>query len=564
MFIGIGKTLPQIADLPGSSRPGYPSGGNDAFVMRIQTDISTASSNKSNDDQFLINVQPAGYTFDYNVDWGDGNTDSNVTGNIVHTYDNVGQYDVKITGTFPNIYFFNRFDRWKVLEIKNWGNIQWETMLSAFWGCGNMDITATDEADFSQVAVFQRMLTSCTSITNIYNSKNWITSNATNLLLFASGCSNLVSIETTNWDFSGLTNFDSVFQNCTSLTSLDGTNWDFSNCTSFSDSFSNCNSLTTITGNGNWRFPTTGTVTFDRFFNNAFALDGLNTTNWNTERVVSLSQAFRDCTSLTYLDMSNWNLSNCTSLFLWTYNAPLLASINGIENLDVSNVINFGYVFAQVDSLVADVSNWDVSSGTSFTNFMDNTGGSGSITGYKNWDTSSLTGTCQSIFAFSTNGDDDLPLWDITNSNSLYNAFRAMAPVSSTQTFNMTTSNLSASNSCFALFYQSSGINDLTIGTNVDFSNVTDFSYAFANMINLSLSFPTGFDWSSGTNFLNFLTSTNLSSADYNAILVDIENSNSNPNITFDAPTCVATGAGLTARTALINDHGWTFNDSTP
>ena len=565
MFIGIGKTLPQIADLPGPSRPGYPSGGNDnAFTMRIQTDISTASSNKSNDDQFKISVQGAGYTFDYNVDWGDGNTDNNVTGNITHTYDSIGQYDVKISGTFPNIYFFNRFDRWKVLEIKNWGNIQWETMLNAFWGCGNMDITATDAADFNQVAVFQRAFQNCNSITSITNSSNWVTSNATNMLAAFLGCGNLTSIETTNWDTSGLTYFNSVFPNCGALTSLDGTNWDLSNVTTFADAFSNCVSLTTITGNENWRFKTTGPVTFDRFFNNCFGLDGLNTTNWNVEQVTSLSQAFRDCTSLTYLDMSNWNISNCNSLFLWIYNTPLLASINGIGDLDVSNVSNFGYVFSQADSLTADVSNWDVSSGVSFSNFMDGSAGSGSITGYKNWNTSSMTNTLQSAFSFSSNGDDDLPLWDATASNSLYNFFRAASPVNPTQVFNMTTSNLSASNACFGLFYQSSGINDLTIGSNVDFSNVTDFSYAFANMINLSLTFPTGFDWSSGTTFLNFLTNTNLSSADYNAILIDIENSNSNPNISFDAPNCVATGAGLTARTALINDHGWTFNDSTP
>jgi len=560
MAIGISISNTLSIDRQDSGSGG---GGAEEFIMRIQTDISTASSNKSNDDQFNINVQGAGYTFDYNVDWGDGNTDNNVTGNITHTYDSIGQYDVKISGTFPNIYFFNRFDRWKVLEIKNWGNIQWETMLNAFWGCGNMDITATDEADFSQVAVFQRAFQNCSSITSITGSSNWVTSNATNLLLAFFGCSNMTSIETTNWDTSGLTAFDAVFQSCGALTSLDGTNWDLSNVTSFADAFSN-SGLTTITGNENWRFKTTGSVSFDRFFNNCFTLDGLNTTNWNVEQVTSLSQAFRDCTSLTYLDMSNWNISNCNSLFLWIFNTPNLSAINGIEDLDVSNVSNFGYVFSQVDSLTADVSNWDVSSGVSFSNFMDGSAGSGSITGYKNWNTSSMTNTLQSAFAFSSNGDDDLPLWDATASNSLYNFFRAASPVNPTQVFNMTTSNLSASNACFGLFYQSSGINDLTIGSNVDFSNVTDFSYAFANMINLSLTFPTGFDWSSGTTFLNFLNNTNLSSADYNAILIDIENSNSNPNVSFDAPNCVATGAGLTARTALINDHGWTFNDSTP
>ena len=44
----------------------------------------------------------------------------------------------------------------------------------------------------------------------------------------------------------------------------------------------------------------------------------------------------------------------------------------------------------------------------------------------------------------------------------------------------------------------------------------------------------------------------------------DIEASNQNNNVLFDAPNCVATGAGVTARTALINDHSWTINDSTP
>ena len=110
MFIGIGKTLPQIADLPGSSRPGYPSGpsGDEEFIIRVKTDISTASTGKSNDDQFNINVQASGgYVFDYDVDWGDGSTDTNVTGSLVHTYAVAGEYDVKISGVFPNIYFFN-------------------------------------------------------------------------------------------------------------------------------------------------------------------------------------------------------------------------------------------------------------------------------------------------------------------------------------------------------------------------------------------------------------------------------------------------------------------------
>ena len=109
---------------------------------------------------------------------------------------------------------------------------------------------------------------------------------------------------------------------------------------------------------------------------------------------------------------------------------------------------------------------------------------------------------------------------------------------------------------------QASSIDDLTIGSDVDWSGVTNFIYTFSNMGTLSLTFPSNFDWSSGTSFQYFLNATTLSSADYNALLIDIESSNQNNNVVFDAPNCTATGAGLTARTALVNDHSWTISDN--
>ena len=109
---------------------------------------------------------------------------------------------------------------------------------------------------------------------------------------------------------------------------------------------------------------------------------------------------------------------------------------------------------------------------------------------------------------------------------------------------------------------QAASIDDLTIGSDCDWSGVTNFIYTFANMGTLSLTFPSNFDWGSGTSFQYFLNGTTLSSSDYNTILIDIEASNQNNSVVFDAPNCTATGAGLTARTALINDHSWTINDN--
>ena len=117
MYNGISNTVPTDPIVGGFPVIHGGGGSDSAFIMKVQTDISTASSAKSNDDQFQIVVNGSGYTFDYEVDWGDNSTDSGVTGNITHTYATPGVYIVKVTGTFPNIYFFNRFDRYKLLEI---------------------------------------------------------------------------------------------------------------------------------------------------------------------------------------------------------------------------------------------------------------------------------------------------------------------------------------------------------------------------------------------------------------------------------------------------------------
>ena len=45
MFLGFGKTLPQIANLPGPSRPGHPSGG--ATDERLITVWRTTAANET-------------------------------------------------------------------------------------------------------------------------------------------------------------------------------------------------------------------------------------------------------------------------------------------------------------------------------------------------------------------------------------------------------------------------------------------------------------------------------------------------------------------------------------
>src|SRR5690606_22877337 len=85
---------------------------------KAQDPFVTTWSVLSNDLSIIIPTVGEGY--DYTIDFGDGTVQSNVTGNISHTYDSEGVYTVSITGDFPHIKFNEASDenRRKLLSIE--------------------------------------------------------------------------------------------------------------------------------------------------------------------------------------------------------------------------------------------------------------------------------------------------------------------------------------------------------------------------------------------------------------------------------------------------------------
>lgn len=79
-----------------------------------------------------------GYFYQYNIDWGDGLTDTNITTHQGHTYTNEGNYTIKISGNFPYI----KTD-YSLLDIIQWGDNEWKSMEDTFSQSPTM-ISATD------------------------------------------------------------------------------------------------------------------------------------------------------------------------------------------------------------------------------------------------------------------------------------------------------------------------------------------------------------------------------------------------------------------------------------
>ena len=92
----------------------------EAFIMTFETTGGSES----------ITIPVAsGATYNYTVDWGDMTTvATGQTTAASHTYATAGEYEVKITGTFPRIYFNNTGDKDKIKEVKQWGTQVWSSM----------------------------------------------------------------------------------------------------------------------------------------------------------------------------------------------------------------------------------------------------------------------------------------------------------------------------------------------------------------------------------------------------------------------------------------------------
>jgi len=79
-------------------------------------------------------------TCNFNIVWGDGTMNRNVTADITHNYPAAGIYKVAVVGVLPRVFYNNGGDKDKVKKIISFGDIVWGSFDSSFRGCGITDI----------------------------------------------------------------------------------------------------------------------------------------------------------------------------------------------------------------------------------------------------------------------------------------------------------------------------------------------------------------------------------------------------------------------------------------
>jgi len=266
-------------------------------------EVDTTKAGTSNNDQF----QFTGAEGDYDVVAKQGSvvvaTFNDLSGAETITLPSSGVYVLEVTSKdvngFNRIDFNNVGDKLKITDIKQWGATIWSSFKSAFFGCSNMLVTATDVPNLSSV----------TDMSFIFRS--------------ASSANPL----TTNWDVSNVTSMFLMFHTATSA-NPDVSNWNVGNVTNMSQMFFNTSANPDVS---NW--DVSNVINMNSMFRLASSADP-DVSNWNVGNVTNMSQMFSVASSADP-DCRNWDLSNV---------------------IDMSNMFEFSNL--SVENLTACYENW--------------------------------------------------------------------------------------------------------------------------------------------------------------------------------------------------------------
>ncbi|MBC3846640.1 BspA family leucine-rich repeat surface protein [Winogradskyella echinorum] len=544
-------------------------------------------NNSTLDNQIEIPTNPA-YTYNYNVDWGDGITDSNVTGNITHTYASSGSYTINISGTFPQIYFNNTGDKLKIEEILSWGTIQWLSMENSFWGCTNLNFDAIDAPDLSQVTSLQNMFRECSSFNGIVN--NWSTNTITNISgTFAYAI--IFNRPLDNWNVSSVTDMSETFLQARIFNEpLDS--WNTSSVTDMSDMFN-----ATYDFNQNINNWSVNQVTnMERMFANAINYNS-PVNNWNVANVTTMREMFEDARIFNQ-PLDNWDVSNVTDMSgmfddAEDFNQPIeiwnVANVTTMENMfkeatdfnqplnnwDVGNVTTMSYMFERTTTFNQPLNNWDVSSVTDMKNMFDGIFGltpfnqpldnwnTANVTNMsymfrrcdfnqpiENWDVSNVI-NMSGMFNYSPNFNQPLENWDVssvTNMSSMFNAaIQFNQPLNNWTTTALT--NIST------IFFNTPLFNQPL--DNWDVSNVTNMNNAFNGAATFNQNLGT-WNITNVTNMTNMLSNSNLTLENYDNTLIGWAAQSVQNNVSLGALSLTYCDS-LNERQDLIDNHNWTI-----
>jgi surface protein len=336
-----------------------------SFVSLWNTANTSGGSSASN--QIKLPLEPTG-TYNFIVDWGDGNVDTITTWNqaeTLHTYASSGTYTITIDGTLNGWSFNSLGDILKILSIQSWGALGLGNNVFAdsgdFYGCANLDLSSVSGIlDLSGITNLSQLFMGCTSLTTINNINSWDLSSVDNVSYMFSGCTNF-NQNLNELDVSGVSIMNYMFQNANSFNG-NISSWDVSSVTEMISMFGGATDFNQDISSWN---VSSVTIT-SGMFTNATLFNG-NISSWDVSSVTDMASMFYFANAFNQ-DISSWNVGLVTNMN--TMFASAIAFNQPIGSWNVSSVTDMASMFENATAFNQDIGLWNITSVLTFIGFM--------------------------------------------------------------------------------------------------------------------------------------------------------------------------------------------------
>ena len=351
----------------------------------------------------------------YTVDWGDETDDTEIytssTIGATHTYSTPAtttSYKVTITGVFPRIYFNSEGDKDKIISIDQWGNNLWDSMESAFWGCGNLGYTAKDTPDLSQVTDMSHMFRGAA----VFNGDigNWDVSNVTNMQNMFSRAS-VFNQDIGDWDVSNVTNMETMFSSALKFNQNIG-DWDVSKVTNMESIFSFASLFNQDIGD----WDVSNVTNMANMFIGASAFNQ-DISDWKVGNVIHMGAMFSGARKFNQ-NISQWEVNKVTGMSGMFFSAN--AFNQDISQWKVGNVTNMANMFEFANKFNQDIGDWDVSNVIEMSHMFEFASAFDQDIG--RWKVNNVT-DMDSMFEFASAFDQDIGGWDVGKVTNMRDMF---------------------------------------------------------------------------------------------------------------------------------------------
>ena len=478
------------------------------------------SSGSSDSDQVRLPLESSG-TYNFMVDWGDESNDTITIWDqvaVTHTYAFAGAYNITITGTIIGWWFNNGGDRLKILEIKQWGCLQLGNSGNYFYGCSNLELTATDNLDLTGTTSLHFAFFGCGKLGSSGDMNGWDVSSVTDMGgMFYWDSSFNQSIG--NWDVSSVTTMKEMFCVASSFNQPIGS-WDVSSVSDMSWMFYGTPSFNQPIGNWNVSSVTDMSLMFYGYGGSSF---NQSIDSWDVSSVTDMSFMFQYASSFNQ-PIGSWDVSSVTTMAQMFVEA---SSFNQpIDNWNVSSVKTMSSMFNHASSFNQPINNWDVSSMTTMSGMFYHASSFNQPIG--NWDVSSVI-QLSGMFLEASSFNQPIGSWDVSS----VTVMRTMFAYASSFNQPIGNWNVSSVTDMYLMFYHASSFNQ-PIG-NWDVSSVTDMSSMFDG--------------------------ATLSTPNYDNLLLGWSQLTLQTDVSFHAGNSKYSDAASDARQFIITNFSWTITD---